>query len=558
MHYLYSSTNNQLLGYGTDTTKYEYDKNGNLTGDFLKGLKFDYDWKDRLIHVRKDIWNTWEHSVAGVFQVEEISGDNELSYYASNNTNWKYATKEFPEIGISQGTGTTTIELDIVQNADVDMDYFWIDFGSTNRDSYFGYRIYERGGDHKAFTKSPSTGLVITLAESISYTAGSSHNLRFKVDHDADTVKFYFDDVLKSSSVIDNSMNPINQIYIQTTEAHFHVDDIRITSSSYNPTEFLDDFEDDDDGLIGDYIDYVYNTNDERIMQASPEEITAYIASSGNTQAEYDGTGNLKYNYIYAGGRKLARVDSAGIRVYYHSDYLGSTRVVTSSTGVVLQARDYRPFGAELYASGSSTDYKFCGKERDDEIDLDYSWYRYYDFNLGRFTQVDPLWYKFLGEGSYNYAENNPLVKVDPDGRSTVGAVFVADLLTPDPSDVFVVAKAAGYAVAFVVEAAIVATVASEVSTAIEQNTELSSENSSEGTEKTEKQKRREQIRKERKERKENEPASKKEVAREKKKQYDREGGGKKGREANRRSHDKKKSGEPDRSKKQIKQDYRE
>ncbi|MFC1480822.1 M91 family zinc metallopeptidase [Candidatus Neomarinimicrobiota bacterium] len=36
---------------------------------------------------------------------------------------------------------------------------------------------------------------------------------------------------------------------------------------------------------------------------------------------------------------------------------------------------------------------------------------------LGRWTQVDPLWQKYPGWSPYNYALNNPLKYVDPDGR---------------------------------------------------------------------------------------------------------------------------------------------
>jgi RHS repeat-associated protein len=72
--------------------------------------------------------------------------------------------------------------------------------------------------------------------------------------------------------------------------------------------------------------------------------------------------------------------------------------------------------------------YKFTGKERDSESGLDYFGARYYGAALGRFTTVDPLrasahtanpqsWNR------YSYVINNPLARIDPDGKCSQPAV---------------------------------------------------------------------------------------------------------------------------------------
>ncbi len=255
------------------------------------------------------------------------------------------------------------------------------------------------------------------FSESITIPLNVIQHVKFVIDNATNDVEVYFNDVLKNTMTHDASLETIQQIRIKTIEAHFHYDNIQITTPSYNPTVYSDDFEGD---LYGEYLKYAYNTDDERILQVSPTEITRYITSGGKTLAEYDGVGNLKYNYVYGNGQKLARVDDLGVKFYYHNDYLGSTRMLTNASGGVEMTRDYYPFGAQTIANGEVTDYKFCGKERDDDIDLDYSWHRYYDFNQGRFTQVDPLWLKFSSQTPYNYTMNNPLKYVDPDGRARI------------------------------------------------------------------------------------------------------------------------------------------
>jgi RHS repeat-associated protein len=114
-------------------------------------------------------------------------------------------------------------------------------------------------------------------------------------------------------------------------------------------------------------------------------------------------------SYIYANGQRIASVSNNEIK-YYHSDYLGSSRVTTDSSGVVASSDNY-PFGSVLNEQGQTNDYKFTGKESD-KTGLQYFGARYYDSQTGRFTQVDPL-----GPG-YAYAANNPMKFVDPTGMA--------------------------------------------------------------------------------------------------------------------------------------------
>jgi RHS repeat-associated protein len=101
--------------------------------------------------------------------------------------------------------------------------------------------------------------------------------------------------------------------------------------------------------------------------------------------------------------------------------------VVTSATGVVEEESDFYPFGGERIVANliSDQNYKFTGKERDFETNLDYFGARYYAFNFGRFITpdvpfIDQFEYDPQSWNLYSYARNNPLRNADPDGLVVV------------------------------------------------------------------------------------------------------------------------------------------
>jgi RHS repeat-associated protein len=131
-----------------------------------------------------------------------------------------------------------------------------------------------------------------------------------------------------------------------------------------------------------------------------------------------------------AGGRRIARRDIAGgAQHYYFTDHLGSTDVVTTSTGVLENDSAYYPYGAERAYTTNLVDqnYKFNGKERDIESQLDEFGARYYANAQGRFMIPDwaekPTAVPYANFGNpqslnlYSYVQNNPTTLGDPDGH---------------------------------------------------------------------------------------------------------------------------------------------
>ncbi len=108
---------------------------------------------------------------------------------------------------------------------------------------------------------------------------------------------------------------------------------------------------------------------------------------------------------------------------YYHFDALGSTVMLSGGTGTPVNAFDYTPWGTLNYRYADAGHYQYVGKYGyyDNEPDSDAALtgllrlgVRFYDPQIGRFTQRDPA-----GDGlnPHIYVHNEPTVMVDPTGE---------------------------------------------------------------------------------------------------------------------------------------------
>jgi RHS repeat-associated protein len=149
---------------------------------------------------------------------------------------------------------------------------------------------------------------------------------------------------------------------------------------------------------------YYYDADGTRMEKAAGSSGTMYWPGPSGTLAETDLTGAINEEYVYFNGERIARVDRPTATVhYYFSDHLQSTSVIASPTAAVQEQCFYYPYGGTQSCTGSDTNhYKFTGKERDTESDLDNFGARYDASSMGRFLTADPVPWVHWQNGSKN------------------------------------------------------------------------------------------------------------------------------------------------------------
>jgi RHS repeat-associated protein len=171
---------------------------------------------------------------------------------------------------------------------------------------------------------------------------------------------------------------------------------------------------------------YVYDADGNRVKKSTGSTGTLYWYMTPGIVAESDLAGNLKSEYVFFNGERVARRDyPSGSVAYYFSDHLKTASVITDSAGNIKSESDYYPWGGELqFVNNDSNHYRFTGKERDLESGLDYFQARYLSNAMGRFTSPDPIHFQaaMLSDPQqfnlYAYVRNNPLTLIDPTGES--------------------------------------------------------------------------------------------------------------------------------------------
>jgi RHS repeat-associated protein len=182
---------------------------------------------------------------------------------------------------------------------------------------------------------------------------------------------------------------------------------------------------------------YIYNGMGDRVASIDNGVRTNYLTAGRLPQVvlEYDANGVTTADYTL--GLDLIRKRADGREGYYHTDGLGSTRVITDNVGLVLNRYDYDAFGVtvnETAAFGNS--FQFAGEQKDSS-GLSYNRARYYNSTTGRFISKDPYGGDITdpySQHGYQYAHGNPVRYTDPTGyfsmSDAVASISIASILT--------------------------------------------------------------------------------------------------------------------------------
>lgn len=117
----------------------------------------------------------------------------------------------------------------------------------------------------------------------------------------------------------------------------------------------------------------------------------------------------------------LISVAHAGAVTYIYTDPQGTPLAEADAIGNITATYDYAPYGAQAMGAAPNGP-GYAGHVNDPESGLVYMQARYYDPVIGRFLSTDPVSLFKANIYSFNkfaYANDNPIVNVDPDGRYT-------------------------------------------------------------------------------------------------------------------------------------------
>jgi len=123
------------------------------------------------------------------------------------------------------------------------------------------------------------------------------------------------------------------------------------------------------------------------------------------------------------------QADATEAAIYYHTDHLGTTRLMTNELGQIVQYQAFTAFGEPIASltepdpaltrHGYAGAWGYQGLPQEQAATDNFPYLhvgaRYYDPEIGRFLQRDPIGI-LGGLNTYGYASNNPICLVDPSG----------------------------------------------------------------------------------------------------------------------------------------------
>jgi len=177
----------------------------------------------------------------------------------------------------------------------------------------------------------------------------------------------------------------------------------------------------------GTTISYAYDELNRRIEKKVGSNVLRfqYDGDSNRLLVETTATGVPIRQYIYSQDNKLLGVKTKNNWYFYHQNYRGDVVAITDMNGSTAATYDYDSWGnitsENVFDSNiSDQPIRYAGYYWDTETSLYYLIKRYYHPNHGVFLSLDPELNtddSLALSNGYAYADNSPVLKIDPDGR---------------------------------------------------------------------------------------------------------------------------------------------
>lgn len=175
--------------------------------------------------------------------------------------------------------------------------------------------------------------------------------------------------------------------------------------------------------------DFIYKSNNGNEVLEIILQPEGYIEYVENNSIKSTTKFNKETKQLFTTGYRYA---------YQYKDHLGNIRLTYADTdgngsinpsSEILSEKNYYPFGLQhkgynntITSNSNSTAERFGynGKENNPELGLEFMDFgaRNYDAAIGRWMNIDPLAEQMRRHSPYNYAFDNPVYFIDPDGMS--------------------------------------------------------------------------------------------------------------------------------------------
>lgn len=175
---------------------------------------------------------------------------------------------------------------------------------------------------------------------------------------------------------------------------------------------------------------FAYNHKNERTLKSNDNGAWAsntiqYVYDeSSHLIGEYDRNGNALVEYIWLGDKPVVAIYPTGI--YYVVTDSSNTphRLMNMSNDQIVWAWDGSAFGTGVPTIQTVTfNLRFPGQYYDADSGQHYNLNRFYNPELGRYMEPDPIGLEG-GLNPYAYAGNNPVNMVDPDAKHPRRAMY--------------------------------------------------------------------------------------------------------------------------------------